>query len=328
MNPVSSTPIGSVPMKSIEWLEKPIWQGSAFQLLAGAKGSGKGTYLCSLAARVSRAGGNVLFISTEDSIAIDLHPRLVAAGADLDRCRAIQQRVKLPEHIDGLRDHALELGGVALFVIDPLANNIGYSNSNSDAEVRTAIAPLNKLADELNCLLIGVRHPGKDRSRGALASVLGSTAWVDTPRAVVMIVADDENPAVRVIQVVAGNRSLNGSAEAFRIDAVDVPGLTEPITLAVPLGESEKSVERLLATPLREASKTEKARELMLEILETEGEQESDALDARVVSETGLALQTVRNMRVKLGKDGLVKVTPHKDELGQIVRWTVSLVTA
>jgi hypothetical protein len=101
------------------------------------------------------------------------------------------------------------------------------------------------LADNLGCLIIGVRHPGKDRSRGAVASILGSTAWVDTPRAVVMIAVDDEDPIVRHIQVVAGNRSLNGSAQAFRIDPVDVSGLLEPITLATMLGDSTKSVDDL-----------------------------------------------------------------------------------
>jgi len=245
-----ATSLADVEMRSIEWLEKPLWQKSAFELLAGAKGSGKGTYLAGLAARVSRAGLNVVFISSEDSAEIDLKPRLVAAKAYIPRCFCIQQHVQLPDDVDDLRELALSLGGVGLLVIDPVANHIGSRSSNSDAEVRDAIAPLNALADELGCLLIGVRHPGKDRSRGALASILGSTAWVDTPRAVVMVVADDEDELVRHIQVVAGNRSLNGSAQAFRVYAVEVQGLTEPITLAVSLGESDKSVDDLIGAKL------------------------------------------------------------------------------
>ncbi len=59
--------------------------------------------------------------------------------------------------------------------------------------------PLNKLADELGCLIIGVRHLKKDRSSGALASILGSTAWADVPRAVVMIAKDDVDEDVRHI---------------------------------------------------------------------------------------------------------------------------------
>jgi len=204
---LQARPLASVAMRSIEWLEKPLWQRSAFQLFAGPKGAGKGTYLAGLAARVSNTGKNVLFVSTEDSAEIDLKPRLVAAGADIDRCFDIPLHVQLPDDIYALQKLALEIGDVGLFVIDPVANHIGDRNSNGDSEVRDAIAPLNWLANELGCLLIGVRHPGKDRSRGALASILGSTAWVDTPRAVVMVAVDDEDADVRVLQVVAGNRA-------------------------------------------------------------------------------------------------------------------------
>ncbi len=63
-----------------------------------------------------------------------------------------------------------------------------------------------------------------------------------------MIGVDDEDQSVRHIQVVAGNRSLNGAGQAFRIEAVPVDGLDEPITVAVALGESAKSVEDLLET--------------------------------------------------------------------------------
>jgi hypothetical protein len=277
---LSITPFAFVDMRSIEWLERPLWQRSAFQLLAGPKGAGKGTYLASLAARVSQAGGRVLFIATEDSAAIDLKPRLVAASYREPLCNLIEQHVRLPEDVDELRELAIASGGVDLLVIDPVANHIGNKNSNNDVEVRHAIAPLNKLADDLGCLLVGVRHPGKDRSRGALASILGSTAWIDTPRAVVFIAEDDEDPQVRHIQVVAGNRAPNGVAHAFRIDAVPVPGLTEPITLAVPLGESEKSVDTLLAAERTQPSRVsgDDLRALILRELET-GEKSREYLD-------------------------------------------------
>src|SRR5262249_45531905 len=147
---------------------------------------------------------NVLFVSTEDSAEIDLKPRLVAARAVMERCFLIQQHLALPDDVPELERLAKSLGGGGLLVIDPVADHIGTLNWNSESEVRDAIAPLNPLADRLDCLLIGVRHPGKDRTRGAVASILGSTAWVDTPRAVVMIVVDDEDPLLRHIQVVAG----------------------------------------------------------------------------------------------------------------------------
>ena len=316
-------PFTEITMRSIEWFEKPLWQRSAFQLFAAPKGAGKGTYLAGLAARVSNAGGNVLFVSSEDSAEIDIKPRLHAAGADMSRCYIIRRHVKLPDDVDALREIAEGLGGVDLLIIDPVANHIGDKNSNDDIEVRHAIAPLNPLADRLSCLIIGVRHPGKDRSRGAVASILGSIAWVDTPRAVVMVAPDDEDQHLRHIQVVAGNRSLNGSAQAFRIEAVEVPGLKEPITLVVELGESPKSVDQLLQTRKVADTKTGKARDLLLDILEEEGEQESDALDAHVARETGLSARTVRDARIALAKEGLVKAQPDKDEFGEVKRWKV-----
>ena len=271
----------------------------------------------------------MLFVSSEDSAEIDLAPRLEAAGADMDRAHVVQQHVKLPEDVPALLELAGGLENVVLIVIDPVANHIGDRDSNSDAEVRDAIAPLNRLADELDCLVIGVRHPSKDRSRGAVSSVLGSTAWVDTPRAVVMVVVDDEQEDVRHIQVVAGNRSRNGRARSFRIEEARVEGLEEPVTVAVELGESTKSVDALMiAGAGNRSSRSADARELILDILEEDGEQESDAFDARVARESGLTAKTVRNVRGELKNEGLVKAFPEKDESGVILRWLISRTQA
>jgi hypothetical protein len=319
--------VADVTMRSIRWLERPLWQRSAFQLLAGAKGAGKGTYLAGLAARLSRQGRATLFVTSEDSVEIDLAPRLTAAGADTQLVHVIQEHIRLPDDVDALARVARQIGQVALLVIDPVANHIGDKNSNSDAEVRNAIAPLNKLADDLDALVIGVRHPGKDRTRGAVASILGSTAWVDTPRAVVMVATDDQDPDTRHIQVMAGNRSRNGHAQTFRIEEARVDGLDEPVTVAVELGESAKNVDDLIGSKPGTESKSGTARELILDILE-DGEQESDTLDARVANETGLAAQTVRNQRAALKNAGLIKVFPHKDEHGAVTRWIVTRTQA
>jgi hypothetical protein len=325
---ITSTPATEITMRSIRWLEKPLWQNSAFQLFAGEKGAGKGTYLAGLAARRSRDGKAALFISSEDSAEIDIVPRLAAAQAELALVRVVDQHIRLPDDIGRLREHAATIDNLGLIVIDPVANHIGNRNSNADAEVRHAIAPLNKLADELGCLIVGVRHPGKDRSRGALISILGSTAWVDTPRAVVMAAKDDVDKDVRHIQVVAGNRARNGNALSFRIEEARVAGLDEPVTLAVELGESCKSVDALLSEHEGKNTRTGEARELVLDILSFEGDQESDALDARVAGETGLAAQTVKNVRKELVGDGLIKAYPDKDETGAIVRWNVGRTQA
>jgi hypothetical protein len=92
-------------------------------------------------------GANVVFVSTEDSAENDLKPRLVAAQAAIPHCFLIEQHVRLPDDVTALHELAEDVGEVGLLVIDPVANHIGSRNSNSDGEVRDAIAPLNKLAD-------------------------------------------------------------------------------------------------------------------------------------------------------------------------------------
>jgi hypothetical protein len=330
--PLRVVSLETIAMRSIEWNEKPLWQRSAFQLLAGAKGCGKGTYLAHLAAKVTTGllnGGprNIVFISSEDSATIDLKPRLVAAGADISRCFIVNRHVRLPDDIDALARIVRGVGGAGILVIDPVANHIGDRSSNQDAEVREAIAPLNQLADDLDCLVLGVRHPGKDRSRGAVASILGSTAWVDTPRAVVMIATDDEDEAIRHIQVVAGNRSATRGGVMFRTEGVTLDGLAEEITRAVEMGASAKDLDELLARPASNGgSKSRRARELVLDMLEASPTlaMESDTLDAAVARDLGIAAKTVKNIRSELRKQGLVRVFPELSEAGQPKVWMVS----
>jgi AAA domain len=324
--------MADIQMRSIEYLERPLWQRSAFHLLAGPKGAGKGTYLAHFAAKRTLQGDNVLFVSSEDSASVDLKPRLVACQAVVQNCYLVTRRIKLPNDIPWLQEQAESIGAVGVIIIDPVANHIGDKRTNDEGEIRDAIAPLNKLADDLDTAIIGVRHPGKDKSRGALASVLGSTAWVDTPRVVNVIAPDDEDADVRHIQVVGGNRSRVGVGRMFRIEAVRVGDLAEPVTMAVELGQSSKDIDDLLSARRgdSEPSNSEVARDLILDTLEAAPgmEHESDDLDAKVAAETGLAAKTVKNIRVKLGKDGLVKAYPVKDGEGEIKRWMVRRTSA
>jgi len=81
----------------------------------------------------------------------------------------------------------------------------------------------------------------------------------------------------------------------------------------------------LSTKPKRPPSKSTHARELILDTLEAadDRQMESDQLDALIASETGLAAQTVRNVRADLKNDGLIKAVPEKDEFGSVTRWFV-----
>src|SRR5437870_5793380 len=79
--PLAWERLSGIEMRSIVFLDPPLWQSSAFHLVAGRKGVGKGTGLADLAARVTRGElgpkRNVLWIASEDSASIDIKPRLI-----------------------------------------------------------------------------------------------------------------------------------------------------------------------------------------------------------------------------------------------------------
>jgi hypothetical protein len=290
--------LADVEMRSIEWLDRPLWQRAAFHLVAGKKGSGKGTYIAGLAARVSRGDVferpmNVLLAAAEDSDEIDLKPRVVAASGDDTRIVSLTSPLLLPRDVPALRDAALELGDVGLIVLDPIASYV-RGDTHAEDPVRCAIEPLNGLADELDCLLIGVRHLRKDTSAGALESILGAGAWKDVPRAVLVVAADDEADDVFHIIVAAANRSARGAGRVFRIELADV-GLIEPVTRADDVGDSTKSVDELLGAQRatrRLAPKRDAAAKIILRELGIEPRQ-LDYLKAVCIAEIGCSGDTV-----------------------------------
>jgi AAA domain len=228
----------------------------------------------------------------------------------------------LPADLARLEQTALAVGDVGLVVLDPIGNHLGGADTDKEGAVRFAAQGLNRFADKHACVVFGVRHIGKSRENGALASVLGSTAWVDLPRCVLAFAADDEDPLRFHVEVVAGNRSGRGVGRVYRIELVDV-GLLEPVTKAVPEGDSTKHVDDLLFNKQQRASKSQSARDLILDLLESEGDQESDTLDARVAREAGITAKTVRNLRGELKNEGLIKAVPVTNEAGAVDHWKV-----
>jgi len=309
---LSAVSLETIKARSIEWLDRPFLQRSAFHLVAGPKGVGKGTWLSRIMAKqttgVYGPARNVLLVSTEDSAAIDIRPRLTAAGGNAAHVHLITSAFTLPTDLDRLRALALEIGNVGLIIIDPVGNHLGGADTDKESLVRNAIHGLNALADELGCVILGIRHLTKARMNGALAAVLGSVAWIDLPRAVLVFAPDDEDDMIFHVQVVAGNRSGRGAAQAFRIELRDV-GLTEPVTYAADLGESAKSVDELLATlNVPKGAKRASVKELILREL-AKGERPMDYLKSVAIAEIDASGETTWRAANELKAEGKVAVS-------------------
>jgi hypothetical protein len=323
--------LSEIAMRSIVFLDKPLLQASAFHLVAGRKGMGKGTWLADVAARVNRGElgpkRNVVWIGSEDSNSIDVRPRVEAAGGDPERILIVKQGwIQLPRDVDEIRHAMHEFGDVGMLAIDPVGNHIAGKDSNSDTDIRDAIAPLNPIADEHECMVFGVRHLSeKECKNGVLAAIVGTSAWVQVPRAVLAIVRDNEDPKISHVQCISGNRlPPETPGRMFRIEGVLLPELENEVTRAVRLGDSNKDIGTMLAgTREKEPSKSAAARELILDILETEGDKESDGFDARIANETGITAKTVRNIRGQLSDAGLIGARPDKNDDGLVLQWQI-----
>jgi AAA domain len=318
-------------VRAVKWIEEPYLARGELHILQGHGGVGKGSMTMLWAAETSRRKEFALIVSAEDDLDSSVYPRLIAAGADFDYIRVLQVRrgeledaLVIPDDLAWL-EHVIDENDARLLVVDPLLTHVtGKTDSYKDHEVKRALTPLSSLAQRTGCTIVGVHHFRKDTSAGAKLSGQGSSAFYTTARVTLAMARGDDD--LHVLEVTKSNIGPEGAGQNLRLRIVEIPaedGDTAKAPLLERDGDATQTVDELLAKPKRE-SQSGKARELILDILENEGEQESDGLDARVAKETGLAAGTVRNQRTALAKDGLIKNVPAKDEHGTVVAWKVT----
>ena len=176
----------------------------AVTLLAGDPGEGKSTLTCMWAAQLSRGElgqpGVTLFASAEDGVANVIKPRALACEADIDadqvprapRRRRVRARPRAPG-----RPRAARRGGrgARREAADhrpaeraPAARSTRWK----DHGIRTALAPLARLADEHGCAVLCVCHLNKSKGGNALYRVGGSIGYVGAARSVLGFGRDPE----------------------------------------------------------------------------------------------------------------------------------------
>lgn len=312
--------LADVEMHSVEFLdEHGLIQADAFHVVAGIKGVSKSTWLAWVAARFTNGDfgpkRRVIWLAlNEDSYELDVKPRIVAVGGDPEMVVVLSAgQFTLPDSVAALRRRARQYGDVGCIIIDPLGGAMpAGTNTNFDGDVRDAIAPLNPLAADLKCVMFGVRHVSHKAKSGTLsAAIIGSSDWVNVPRAVIGMMRDQDDKNVRHVQVVTNNRSPNRNGLRFRIEGVPMHeyGLTNEVARVVLEGKSEVNVDEEFATSKERAARGAADRALgeMLTILETEGEQLANDLYQRVAAIVGCSERTVKNARFAEGnKDWFV----------------------
>jgi AAA domain len=239
---VKLIPASSVAMDRPRWTwERRIPVGGT-TLMPGREGLGKTALVCWVSARLSRGDlhgerfgrpADIIYIGQEDDRATVTVPRLVAAGADLERFLFVDLPDSRPFSIGvDIDELAVAARGrdVALVVLDPLDSHLGSVDSHRKAEVQAAIARLAALAQQLRCGALGLAHLNKGDVRDLLGKVVGSVGFTTSVRSVLGVGEHPQNEGERVC--VVGKANMTGDRDVpairFKIDKALVPHPTEP----------------------------------------------------------------------------------------------------
>ena len=237
---VQLTTASAVKPERISWAWADRVPLRAVTLIAGPAGLGKTTISLELGARLSRGqlagelretSAGVLVASAEDSTSSTLVPRLIAAGADLGRVSfasawrdGLAGSLAFPADVSGLAD-AIRETSARLVIIDPLSAHLeGHVNSWRDQDVRRALAPLARLAEETVCAVVLIAHLNKSGAGEALLRVGGSVGIHAAARAVLIVARDPDAPdgPTRILASAKSNLGAEPAALRFRVEGREI----------------------------------------------------------------------------------------------------------
>jgi putative DNA primase/helicase len=243
---------------------------------------GKGQVFANMAATVTRGGdwpcgegkapqGNVLLLTAEDDIADTVVPRLMAAGADLDRVEVVsmvrdhdtKRMFNLADDLDLLRQKIADVGHVKLIQIDPISAYLGSQiDSFRTTAVRSVLAPLVDLAAETNTSIVGILHFNKKLDvNNALLRISDSLAFGATARHVFAVVDDAENKRKLFVKA-KNNLAANGDmALAYRFGVRDVATDQNGEVISAPRIVWERNHVEVTASEAMAATKSPGARD-------------------------------------------------------------------
>jgi hypothetical protein len=216
-----TTRASQVRVMPVDFLDGGVIPRGKLITLAGLGGAGKGMFCANMIADLTRGRPSlglsytspppidVLLIGCEDGYADTVNPRLMAAGADLDRVHIVdgvrsgQGKVQpfSLRNLNELETYLAAHPNVRLVIIDPITGYIGQAGvkDHHDADVRSLLGPLADLANRRATTIIAIKHLNKDEAKTVASRVGGSVAYVNVPRACFVVANDPENKGRRVL---------------------------------------------------------------------------------------------------------------------------------
>jgi putative DNA primase/helicase len=234
----------------VDWLwPNRIARGKLF-MLAGKPGLSKSVLSCEIASIVTRGGAwpldgtrceaeDVLMLNVEDDPADTIKPRLIAAGAVLERVQLIEG-VKSPDgkvRMMTLADVELLdkfLTGsprkFALLVVDPIGAFLAGRDSHKEAPVRELLAPFGLLAQKHDVAVFMIGHLNKADGRQAQDRVIGTIGFVAAVRGLYILAPDpDDRERLLLLPEKTNNAPATMLGLSYRLESIDLgKGIVAP----------------------------------------------------------------------------------------------------
>jgi hypothetical protein len=314
-------------------------------LIAGREGIGKSLFLINLTAQLTRGTlpgifygrpRGVVYCATEDSWQHTIVPRLMAAGADLDRVYRVEvEKIEAADETSRVvqlrlpRDRELLAGkvkdhDVAMIALDPLMSTIDRAvDIHNDREMRTVLEPVARLAEDTGCVVAGLAHFNKSGDSDPLNLIMGSRAFASVVRAVLAVArdpdADDGHCVISQAKNNLGRLDLPSLSYVIHNAVVPTAEGNAHVGLLHYTGESDRSVADILADAGSAIEQSTRARcTAWLRETLTEPKRSADLEDE--AKELGYPSRTLKRARAKLGiraekrADGWWVIPPSQEE--------------
>ncbi len=248
--------------------------------------------------------GQVVLLNAEDDAGDTIKPRLEAMDADLTRIHLFEGVVQpmgrcvnltqLDTDIRLFAQTLKKIENLKLIIIDPISAYMGKTDSHNNADVRSVLAQLARLAQWTGAAVVCVTHLNKDAGgKRAIYRAMGSLAFTAAARAVHLVSKHPDDASKRVVAPVKNNLSEESSPRVYRIDEGRVVWLDEDIEWDA--DSIEQAFEGSRSTP----SAMEEAKRFLEEAL-VEGARKSKEVLEEAESQ-GITASTLQRARQALG---------------------------
>ena len=295
--------MSDVELTPVEWLWKPYLPFGKLSVLQGNPGEGKTYFAMHLAAACTNGKllpnmermepFNVIYQTAEDGLGDTVKPRLIEAGADLDRVLVIDDSEVQLTLSDERIEKAIIENNARLVIIDPIQAYLGADvDMNRANEVRPIFMRLGQVAQRTGCAILLIGHLNKAAGMQSLQRGLGSIDIAAAVRSVMFIGKLKHDPTMRILTHEKSSLAPPGASLAFSLG--DEGGFRW-------VGEYDITADEMLSgiEPQRE-TKTQQAKDLICTLLAGGKRVYSEDID-KVALERGIPGRTVRDAKRELG---------------------------